>query len=526
MIEARKGIAEPLRRTRASLFPPPYRNRECHWREPLVNFPVLPIMKLSKLQAALSGARAYGFSDMEIRGVIHDSRRVKKGFVFVAIKGAKLDGHDFAREALERGAVALVTERKLDLPEGVPQIVAPDARLALAALGACFYGEPSTLVRVIGVTGTNGKTTTTHLIKCIIEASGQEAGLIGTIGYQIGQRELPATTTTPESIDLQSYLADMAAANIRYAAMEVSSHALMQHRVAHLQFSAGVFTNLTRDHLDYHKTFEAYLDAKARLFEGLAPEAHAVINADDAACGALRNRTRAHVITYGITNAADVSARVQSVALDGMRFEVRAGATKLEINSPLIGKHNVYNALAASAVGLAFGLDPGVIQKGLEGLRGVPGRLEPVPNTKGLYIVVDYAHTPDALENVLSALRPLVKGRMILVFGCGGDRDRTKRPLMGGIAERMSDLFWITSDNPRTEDPGRIIAETEAGVKDRARCRVEPERGAAIREAIRAARPGDVVLIAGKGHERYQIFKDTIVPFDDREAARKAAEGI
>ena len=483
-------------------------------------------MKLSKLQAALDEARAYHFTDTEIRGVIHDSRRVKKGFVFVAIKGAKFDGHDFAGEALEQGAAALVTERKLDTPEGIPQIVVPNARLALAALGACFYGEPSTQVRVIGVTGTNGKTTTTHLIKRIIEASGQQAGLIGTIGYQIGQRELPATTTTPESIDLQGYLADMVAANIRYAAMEVSSHALMQHRVAHLQFAAGVFTNLTRDHLDYHKTFEAYLDAKARLFEGLAPEAYAVLNADDPACGALRQRTRAHVVTYGITGAADVTARVQAVTLDGMTFELRSGSTKLEIQSPLIGKHNVYNALAASAVGLAFGLGPEVIKKGLEGLHGVPGRLEPVPNTQGLHILVDYAHTPDALENVLSALKPLVKGRLLLVFGCGGDRDRTKRPIMGAIGEKWADLFWITSDNPRTEDPLRIIAEIEAGVKDRARHRVEPDREAAIREAVKAARPGDLVLIAGKGHERYQIFKDTIVPFDDREAARKAVDAL
>ena len=347
---------------RVTPYPPPFRNRECHWREPQVIFPVLPIMKLSRLQAALKDARAFHFTDTEILGVIHDSRRVKKGHAFVAIKGAKFDGHDFAREALERGAVALVTERKVDAPEGVSQIVVPNSRLALAALGACFYGDPSTHVRVVGVTGTNGKTTTTHLIKRIIEASGQEAGLIGTIGYQIGQRELPATTTTPESIDLQGYLADMVAANIRYAAMEVSSHALMQHRVACVQFAAGVFTNLTRDHLDYHKTFEAYLDAKARLFEGLAPEAYAVLNADDPACGALRQRTRAHVITYGITSAADVSARVKSVTLDGMTFELRHGATRLEIQSPLIGKHNVYNALAATSVALAFGLDPEVIQ--------------------------------------------------------------------------------------------------------------------------------------------------------------------
>jgi UDP-N-acetylmuramyl-tripeptide synthetase len=308
--------------------------------------------------------------------------------------------------------------------------------------------------------------------------------------------------------------------------MEVSSHALLQHRVAFVRFAVGVFTNLTRDHLDYHKTLEAYLDAKARLFEGLSAEGFAVLNADDAAYATLRQRTRARVISYGINASADVTARIESVTLEGAKFELRGAFGKLEIQSPLIGKHNVYNALAATSAAFALDLDPSVIKKGLESLRGVPGRLEPVPNSKGLNIVVDYAHTPDALENVLSALRPLVKGRMLLVFGCGGDRDRTKRPIMGGIGERLSDLLWITSDNPRTEDPMRIIGEIEAGVKDRSRYRVEPEREAAIREAVKAARPGDLVLIAGKGHERYQIFKDTIVPFDDRDVARRAAEAV
>jgi UDP-N-acetylmuramoyl-L-alanyl-D-glutamate--2,6-diaminopimelate ligase len=480
-------------------------------------------MKLSELRAALSGARAYHFADHEIRGVIHDSRRVRKDYVFVAIKGAKLDGHDFAKESLDRGAVAVVAERKLDLA-GVPQIVVPDTRLALAAMGACFYDHPSTKMDVVGVTGTNGKTTTTHLIKAIIEAAGQEAGLIGTVGYQIGKRELPATTTTPESVDLQGYLADMVSAGIQYAAMEVSSHSLVQHRVDYVRFAAGVFTNLTRDHLDYHKTLEAYLDAKALLFEGLTPEAHAVLNADDPACASLRGRTRAKVVTYGIRNPADVRAQIGAITVDGMTFELRADAGSVEIRSPLMGQHNVYNTLAAASAALALGFDLGAIKKGLEGMRGVPGRLEPVPNPKGLHVVVDYAHTPDALENVLTALRPLVKGRLILVFGCGGDRDRTKRPLMGGIAERLSDLFWITSDNPRTEEPQGIIAEIVAGVKDRSRCAVEPDRRAAIGEAVKAARPGDLLLIAGKGHERYQILRDTIVPFDDREVARKAMD--
>jgi UDP-N-acetylmuramoyl-L-alanyl-D-glutamate--2,6-diaminopimelate ligase len=483
-------------------------------------------MKLTELRATLNGARTYHFSDREIRGVIHDSRRMKKDFIFVAIKGAKFDGHDFAKEAVERGAVAVIAERKLDLPETVTQIVVTNARLALAALAARFYGDPSTKMRVVGVTGTNGKTTTTHLIKHIVEATGEQAGLIGTVGYKIGERELPPTTTTPESIDLQGYLAEMVSANIRHAAMEVSSHALLQHRVAFVRFAVGVFTNLTRDHLDYHKTLEAYLDAKARLFEGLSAEGFAVLNADDAAYATLRQRTRARVISYGINASADVTARIESVTLEGAKFELRGAFGKLEIQSPLIGKHNVYNALAATSAAFALGLDPSVIKKGLESLRGVPGRLEPVPNSKGLNIVVDYAHTPDALENVLSALRPLVKGRMLLVFGCGGDRDRTKRPIMGGIGERLSDLLWITSDNPRTEDPMRIIGEIEAGVKDRSRYRVEPEREAAIREAVKAARPGDLVLIAGKGHERYQIFKDTIVPFDDRDVARRAAEAV
>ncbi len=483
-------------------------------------------MKLSKLRAALNGERAHNFSDGDVRGVIHDSRRMKKDFVFVAIRGAKSDGHDFAAEAVARGAAAVVAERRLELPEHIPQIVVPDTRLALAALAACFYDHPSAKMRVIGTTGTNGKTTTIHLIKSIVEASGEPAGLIGTIGYRIGQRELPATTTTPESVDLQSYLADMVAANIRYAAMEVSSHALMQHRVAHLKFAAGVFTNLTRDHLDYHKTLEAYLDAKARLFEGLEPEAFAVLNADDAACESLRKRTRARVITYGIAAAADVTAKIHSVSLDGMRFELRSSAGSLEIHSPFIGRHNVYNALAAASVGIAFEMNLDAIKKGLEALGGVPGRLEPVPNSRGLYIVVDYAHTPDALENVLSALRPLTKKRLLLVFGCGGDRDRTKRPIMGGIAERMADLVWITSDNPRTEDPMGIIAEIEAGVKDRSKFRTQPDREAAIREAVTQAQADDLILIAGKGHERYQIFKETIVPFDDREAVRKALEGL
>jgi UDP-N-acetylmuramoyl-L-alanyl-D-glutamate--2,6-diaminopimelate ligase len=466
-----------------------------------------------------------------VGGIAYDSRAVRRGHVFVALKGQRTDGLAFAREAIERGAAAIVSEQPA--PEGVhiPWAIVTDARLALALLATAFYRDPSREMRVVGITGTNGKTTTAYLLASIFKAAGIRCGILGTVAYRVGPRPddtREATRTTPEAPDVQALLREMVDSGCGACAMEVSSHALSLRRVDGMTFAAGVFTNLTRDHLDFHANMEDYFQAKRRLFEILPRSAPSLLNADDPRCEAL-SRAAARPVTYGINRPADIAPGPLSFSLDGLAFEVRTPRGPLQLRSRLVGRPNVYNILASVATATALDLPFDAIEKGVAALDGVPGRFQLVSGARDeVTVVVDYAHTDDALRNLLETARPLAKGRLITVFGCGGDRDRTKRPLMGAVAGRLSDLIVITSDNPRGEDPMRIIEEIRRGITPDTRRDNEQrqlaivDRGAAIATAIEVAKPGDLVLIAGKGHERYQVIGDRVLPFDDVAVAREA----
>jgi UDP-N-acetylmuramoyl-L-alanyl-D-glutamate--2,6-diaminopimelate ligase len=479
--------------------------------------------------------RLRGDGAVRVRGVSFDSRRVKRGDLFVALPGHRTDGHDHAAGAAAKGAAAVLAQREVAVR--VPVAVTPDTVAALSKVSAEFYGHPSRALSVTGVTGTNGKTTITYMLEGIFRQAGAKPGVMGTVEYRWGKRREDASNTTPFSADVQRLLARMRDDGVTHVFMETSSHALTQHRVDDVSFACAVFTNLTRDHLDYHKTMDAYFEAKAGLFDRLADspgktrpeERRAVVNADDERAGLLLRRIRTAARTYGVRNAADYRAVDVSLGAEGTRFVLAAEGRRSDVFLPAVGMHNVYNALAAVAAARGLGLSLADAVKGLEALRGVPGRLERVSaGGRGaaapFSVFVDYAHTDDALQNVLRALRPLTKGRLITVFGCGGDRDKTKRPLMGRTAVTMSDHAVVTSDNPRTEDPARIAEDILEGIRPTgaAHYEVELDRGAAIEKALRRAGPGDVVLVAGKGHETYQIFKDRTVDFDDREVVRAA----
>ena len=482
-------------------------------------------MKLNELCSSLKEHKSSDFLEKEIHGITHDSRKVKDGYVFVAIKGHKLDGHNFVTAALDKGASAIVVEKKIEVTPRVPQIVVTNTRQALASISSRFYGEPSSKMIVVGITGTNGKTTTSYLTKSIIEASGYKTGLIGTIQYQIGKRVIPAQETTPESVEIQSYLSEMLKSNIKYAVIEASSHALSQHRLDGVSFSSAIFTNLSMEHLDYHENIRDYRTEKLKLVKSLSQEAFSILNADHNTSKHFAECTKSKVIWYGMKRSrADVTAEIIDMSTNSTRILLNSPWGKKIINLKLIGKHNIYNALAAAANGLALGFTIDAIKTGIETLSTVPGRLETLNFGQDFEVYVDFAHTHQALQVILSTLRAITKGRIILVFGCGGDRDRKKRPKMGHIAEKYSDVFWITSDNPRSEDPNNIIYEIQKGVSKEAYFRVQPDRKIAIEEALLEAQKGDVVIIAGKGHEQYQILKNTIIPFDDREVVRQALQ--
>jgi UDP-N-acetylmuramoyl-L-alanyl-D-glutamate--2,6-diaminopimelate ligase len=469
-----------------------------------------------------------------VSAIAYDSRAVGPGAVFVALRGAHADGAQFARDAIARGASIVIADTPP--PPGIekPWLQVSDARLALAALAAVFYGDPSRELVLVGITGTNGKTTTTYLLASIFESAGVMCGRIGTIGYRIGNREADAARTTPEAPDLQRLLRDMVSRGAGAVVIEVSSHALALRRADHLRFAAGVFTNLTRDHLDFHRDMEDYFEVKRRLFELLPEGTFGVSNLDDPR-GAAFAAAAPRAVTYAIDAAADVRPERVSISLDGLVFDVRTPRGVLHLRSPLVGRPNVYNILAAAATALALDLPFEAIERGVAALATVPGRFQLVSDSGDeVRVVVDYAHTDDALKNLLETARPLAAGRVITVFGCGGDRDRTKRPLMGAVAARLSDLVIVTSDNPRSEDPTRIIEEIKRGIvvpADRAPkgrplpstpCLSIVDRMAAIEKAILEARPGDLVLIAGKGHEKTQAMGDRVLPFDDVEVARNA----
>ncbi|ODS33413.1 MAG: UDP-N-acetylmuramyl tripeptide synthase [Candidatus Scalindua rubra] len=477
-------------------------------------------MKLSTLVRHLDSKGTYNFSDVEIIGVTNDSRNVKPGYLFVAIKGYKTNGHNFIEKSLERGAIAIVSERKYCLSQKIPQIIVYDSRKTLSNLSCSFYNNPSQKINVIGITGTNGKTTTAFLTKFILESAGYETGLIGTINYQVGKRVIPAQETTPESVKLQSLLAEMVASKIKYAVMEVSSHSTAQHRIENINFKTAVFTNISTEHMDYHKTISNYMDAKIELFKNLRRDSFAILNADDEYSKYFSDKTRAQKIWFGIKNNADIKAEICSESMSNIVIKMIYLGNKIDIKIPFIGLHNVYNVLASAAVTLSLGFELDAIKNGIETAPVVPGRLERIPCERGFEIIVDYAHTPHALETVLHALKNLVKGRVILVFGCGGDRDKEKRPKMGKIADENSDIFWITNDNPRSEDPARIIEDIKVGIKAGRPFHVQMDRYKAIKEALDEAEKGDLVLIAGKGHEKYQVIKDAKIPFDDKEVVK------
>ena len=482
-------------------------------------------MKLSTLVHHLESMGTYNLCDVEITGITNDSRKVRPGYLYVAIKGYKADGHNFIKKSLECGAQAIVSEEKLSLDTSIPQIVVRNTRKALSSLSCCFYNNPSQKINVVGVTGTNGKTTTTFLTKSIIEKAGYEAGLIGTINYQIGEKMITAQETTPESVELQRLIAEMVAAKMKFAVMEVSSHSAIQHRIENIDFKTAVFTNITAEHLDYHKTISNYMNAKLELFKNLRKDSFAVLNADDEFSEYFADRTNAKILWYGIKNDADIKAEICRESTSDIMIKLKYSGKEIDMKMPFVGVHNVYNVLAAVASAISLGFELDVIKSGIETAPTVPGRLESVPCNRGFEVVVDYAHTPHALETVLQALRNLVKGRILLVFGCGGDRDKEKRPLMGRIADEKSDIFWLTNDNPRSEDPLNIIDGIKAGIKPGRSFHTQINRHKAIADALFEATDGDLVLVAGKGHEKYQIIKDTITPFDDREVIKAILSG-
>ncbi len=465
-----------------------------------------------------------------ITGIAYDSRRVGRGDCFVAVTGFKQDGRRFVADALQRGAAMIVAEPPDPAPDAaVARVLVPDVRRALARLADAYHGHPSRSLRVIGITGTNGKTTTSYLVEALLREVAGRTGVIGTIQYLIGDEALPASQTTPEAPELQALLARMRDAGVEGVSMEVSSHALELHRVDGVAFDVGIFTNLTQDHLDFHSTLDAYRRAKRRLFEAVAAspkaDAAAVVNTDDINGPAMVDGLRLRTITFGLGRLATVRPLERASTLDGIRMTVTSPDGRCDLRSPLIGEHNVMNLLGAFGCGLALGMRPDRIAAVLGSVTTVPGRFERVDAGQPFLVVVDYAHTPDALERVLTTARALTAGRLAVVFGCGGDRDRGKRPIMGEIAARIGDRVWVTSDNPRSERPEAIVEEIVTGVRRHAAAGdlyvAMPAREAAIRDALRWARAGDTVVIAGKGHETYQIIGTQVLPFDDRAVARQ-----
>jgi UDP-N-acetylmuramoyl-L-alanyl-D-glutamate--2,6-diaminopimelate ligase len=471
-----------------------------------------------------------GLLDTDVGGVAYDSRKVAPGSLFFAFAGAKVDGAQFASAALTKGAVGVVSDRPRPAGFGGAWIHVAHGRRALALVARNFYGSPDERIALTGVTGTNGKTTSTTLIDAMLQAAGKTTALIGTIEYHLAGRILPAVNTTPESLDLFRMLHELEEAGGTHATLEASSHALDLGRIYGMHFHTAAFTNLTRDHLDYHETMEAYFRAKQMLFgpDGAPPPRFAVINMDDEWGRRLRPAAGSEAMWYGIEQQppadggrAVVASNIQS-SFEGLRFNVNAGGRRFTLESALVGRINVYNILLACSVALSLGLTDEQIQKGLTTLRSVPGRFERVEEGQPFMVVVDYAHTDDALRNVIAAARGLRPERVITVFGCGGDRDRAKRPLMGMAAAESSDFVVLTSDNPRSEDPLAIMNDALVGLRRFDTPHVaEPDREKAIRRAIQEAHPGDVVILAGKGHETYQILKDGPVSFDDREVARR-----
>ncbi len=485
-----------------------------------------PVLRVDSLPALLEASETNGTLSGDWRRVRYDSREVGEGDLFVAVPGLKSDGHAYVAAAAQKGARAAVVER-LVLEVGLPQIRVSNARRALAILAAEETAHPSRELVLAGVTGTNGKTTTAHLIRSALGEAGHKAGFIGTVGYEFGGQRAAAPHTTPEAPDLMRLLRSWRDRGATAVAMEVSSHALALDRTYGLAFDVGVFTNLSQDHLDFHGTLESYREAKARLFRSetrgdRTKRFSGAVNVDDPAGRWIQERADCPIVGFGMDAAAEVRADDVQLEPDRTRLRILQGHEVTSVALRLRGGFNVMNALAAFAACRAIGIPAGTIATGLENVASVPGRLEPVDEGQPFQVLVDYAHTPDALERALEAVRGFRPKRLLCVFGCGGDRDRGKRPLMGAAASRRADRVFLTSDNPRSEDPLAILREIEAGTRGASNVRTIPERAAAIAAAIEACGPGDALLIAGKGHETYQIIGARTLPFDDREVARAA----
>lgn len=489
---------------------------------------------LAELAEMLDGSVISGNKDTIITDITQDSREAGPGALFVCVKGAHVDGHRFIPDVIAKGAVAIMTESDIAVPDGITVLRVVDLDSAIKAIVPFFFEYPGKKMRLIGITGTNGKTTTSYLIRDILRKAGYKTGVIGTIRIMIEDEELPVKNTTPDVIALQRTLYRMYQAGIEYVVMEVSSHALAMDRVIGCEFDTAVFTNLTQDHLDYHKTMENYAQAKARLFSlvsqsGQKTGKHVVVNIDDPAGQTMLAAADCQKFTYGVEAKSDLQAKDIQVLPRGAEFSAVTPAGSLDLKLKITGMFNVYNVLGAVGAALAENIDPAIITETLNDFCGVSGRFELVDKGQPFAVIVDYAHTPDGLENILKTARQITKGKIITVFGCGGDRDRTKRPIMGRIAAEMSDVVIATSDNPRSEDPALILKDVMAGVEEKIGekvCEVIADRKTAIFRAIELAKDGDTVVIAGKGHENYQILKDKTIHFDDKEVASEALGGV
>ncbi len=479
---------------------------------------------IREVASLLDHVKIYGSADRHVAGFQQDSREVKENNLFIAVSGEAVDGHVFVGQAIAQGAAVVIVEKHLPLPFHVTQLIVPDSRKTLAILANFWAGEPSRKLTCIAVTGTNGKTTVTYLLQSILAQEGIRAGRLGTVNYDLGNIEIPAKTTTPDAPEIQKYLAHMCTSGCQAAVLEVSSHALSQHRTDCIDFDAAVFTNLSRDHLDYHGNMEEYRRVKGMLFASLKPEACAILNADDEASAHYARLCPGHTITYGLKESAQVQARGIATNVQRTAFTITGLGKPLIVETRLLGTYNVYNCLAAAACAWQLGTSQSSIKAGLETCAGPPGRLEPVNLGQEFTVLVDYAHTDDALHNVLAALKSLCEHRLLLVFGCGGNRDRGKRPRMAAVAERWADHVWLTTDNPRGERSEAIMSDIRRGIKEPGKFTEVRDRRQAIAETIGAAERGDVVLIAGKGHETYQLIEDKVFPFDDRQVARECLQ--
>ncbi len=484
-------------------------------------------MKLHTLLHYLQPHMPFSKEDQTIISIENDSRHVKQGSLFICIKGFTVDGHDYAEAAVEKGAVAIISEKKLNLP--VPVIIVSDTKRAMAVIADAFYAQPSKKLYLIGVTGTNGKTTTSHVIEKILSDAGRKTGLIGTMYMKMAEKQFQVKNTTPESLTLQYYFKQMVDAGVQSTVMEVSSHALDEGRVHGCDFDVAIFTNLTQDHLDYHKTMEEYRQAKGLLFSQLgsafshkSPK-YAILNMDDPAAKQYVKSTAAHVLTYGIESKADIQARNLQLSASGITFELCSPFGNVPVSMKLIGKFNVYNVLAGICAGIVSGIPIQRIIQSIAEVEGISGRFETVNGGQNFTVIVDYAHTPDSLENALKTVKQFAEKRVFVIVGCGGDRDRSKRPLMAEIACKYSTDPIFTSDNPRSEDPLAILKDMEAGVIGK-QYKLIMDRKVAIHYAVNAAKEDDIILIAGKGHETYQLIGNQIIDFDDRKVAKAAIE--